>query len=119
MKKSTVLGIALIIGTLGVMLYLLDIGNQTIANFAYLIIFLMGVIVGGGLVLITLVFNAKAESARFRANMGENIQMMGQIQRAMNAQNSQLMKQNNQLQTRQIEAPQALLIDDGIFSDLE
>ncbi|RME40332.1 MAG: hypothetical protein D6796_17345 [Caldilineae bacterium] len=107
----------LVLGALGGLLYLAGWRGNVVAGFVLgLLTAALLIGAGFGVSLLQAHIAAKREALRFSQNVKENLAIMERMQRIQNAQNDQLLKQVRQLPERS--AP-ALVIDDGIFSELE
>lgn len=76
--------------------------------------------VGAGIVILAVRIMAEKEQKAFRDNTAENLAILKQVQGIQNQQNTQLLRQVNTLsRLPEDEEPHRLLIEDGIFAELE
>lgn len=116
--------VTLLLATLAGLIYLASVGSMTaIVTLAILLTILL-IALGAGITWLSIAQMAKQQERQFRDNVSENIGIMREMQTLQNKQNQTLMQQLGTVArlpqpTLPIDLKNSLLIEDGIFEELE
>jgi hypothetical protein len=121
MTKYTFIFCMVILAILTALFYLADKGNPTALVITTILVTVLLITLGAGGVGLFVYLCDKAESLRFRANAIEDITIMREMQSLQNQQNKTIMQQlGGVARLPQTDKPsESLLIEDGIFSELD
>ena len=120
MKGTTFVFILTLIAGLGYLIYLAMEGENWATGILFSLWSIFCVMIGAGIVQWTNHLHAKQETARFNANMQENLSNALALQRLQNEQAKGLTHLSRiQPSDAGRNQPPAFLIDDGIFDELE
>lgn len=121
--KAIVILSFLAVAVIGGLLYLAMVGNVWAAGILFSGWSILCVVIGWSLSMIQQDKATSKEQQAFSANLKENLAIMSAVQTVQNKQNQSLMSQLGQQVSRFPQAAPdlsaALLIDDGIFQELE
>lgn len=121
-QKAVVILTTLALAVIGGLLYLAMVGNVWAAGILFSGWSILCVVIGWSLSMIQQDKATTKEQQAFSANLKENLTIMSAVQTVQNKQNQSLMSQLGQVSRFPQAAPDlsaALLIDDGIFQELE
>lgn len=108
----------LLLGFLGVLIYGASIGLVTAIVTLAVIATVALIAVGAGIVILAVKLMAEKEQKAFRDNTKENLAIMNAMQTVQNKQNAALLQQVGKSPVSN-DIAGALLIEDGIFAELE
>lgn len=121
-QKAVVILTTMALAVIGGLLYLAMVGNVWAAGILFSGWSILCVVIGWSLSMIQQDKAAAKEQQTFMSNAKENLAIMGALQSVQNKQNQSLMQQLGQVSRFPQAGPDlsaSLLIDDGIFEELE
>ncbi|MBE7469623.1 MAG: hypothetical protein DPW09_17800 [Anaerolineae bacterium] len=113
----------IILGIIGGLIYAASVGSLAALATLAIVLTILLIAMGAGIALVAVKLMAEKEQKAFMDNAHENLTIMQALQTIQNQQNEQLLRQAKQLTGAMIPpvtAPaQALMIEDGIFEELD
>lgn len=113
----------IILATLAGLIYFASVGSVAAIVTLAIVLTILLIALGAGLTWLSIAQMAKQQERQFRDNVSENIGIMREMQGLQNQQNKTLMQQLGTVARLPQAAPQdlsnSLLIEDGLFSELE
>lgn len=119
-QTAVVVLVVLILAVIGGLIYLAMGGNVVASSILFALWSIFCVVVGWLLSYLQNRTQASREQQAFSANVKENLAIMGALQNVQNKQNATLMSQlGRAARLPETDNGSTLLIDDGVFSELE